>query len=49
MEVHWWPVRFNVTPDELRAAVQEFGSDPQEIEKKLNKAGKESVKNRGED
>ena len=49
LEVHWWSARFNVTPEELHAAVKEFGPDPQEIEKKLNKAGKESFKNLGED
>jgi hypothetical protein len=49
LEVHWWAVRFKVTPEQIHAAVKQFGPSPQEIEMQLSKAGKESFKNLGED
>ena len=47
-EVQWWAVRFSVTPDELRAAVREHGSDAQVIEARLKDAARKSFTNMGE-
>ena len=49
LEVHWWSARFSVTPDALRAAVEEHGPSAEEVQKKLQAAAKASFKKGGED
>jgi hypothetical protein len=49
LEVQWWGVRFSVTPQALRAAVEEHGPNPEEVRKKLHAAARESFKTGGED
>ena len=47
-EVQWWAVRFNVPPEQLRAAVREHGNDAQVIEERLKDATRKSFTNMGE-
>lgn len=47
-EVQWWCGRFGCTPEELRAAVERYGTDPVVIEQKLREAAKVSFTNMGE-
>ena len=49
LEVHWWSARFSVTPEVLRAAVDEHGPSAEEVRKKLQAAARESFKKGGED
>ena len=49
MELHWWSVRFSVTPEALRSAVDEHGPSAEEVRKKLQAAARDSFKKGGED
>ena len=48
-EVRWWCDRFGCTEVALRRAVDEAGPSAAAIERKLKEAGKEALKNTGED
>lgn len=49
LELHWWSARFSVTPEALRAAVDEHGPSAEEVRKKLHAAARTSFKKGGED
>jgi hypothetical protein len=41
-EVQYWSEKFNVTPDELRDAIERAGSEVKEIERTLNQINSNS-------
>ena len=49
LEVQRWSVRFSVTPQALRAAVEELGPSAEDVRKKLHASAKESFDKGGED
>ena len=49
LEVQWWSLRFNVTPQAPRAAVEELGPSAEGVRRKLQAAAKESFDKGGED
>jgi hypothetical protein len=48
-EVRWWSMKFAVTEDQLRSAVDAVGPTPAEIERHLKEAATKSFKSMGED
>jgi len=48
-EVRWWCDRFACTEVALRRAVDNAGQSAAEVERHLREAGKEALKNTGED
>ena len=47
-EIRWWSVKFGVTEDQLRKAVEAVGPTPAEVERHLKEAAGTSLKNMGE-
>ena len=48
-EVHWWCDKFGCTEVALRSAVDRAGPDANGVAHTLKEAGKEALKNTGED
>ena len=48
-EAQYWCARFDATPEEIRACVQAVGPRTEDVERQLRKAGKDVLKNTGED
>ena len=48
-EIRWWGIKFGVTEDQLRRAVDTVGPTTAEVERHLKEAAKESLKSMGED
>ena len=48
-EVQWWCTKFGCTEVALRSAVSRAGSTAAQVERELNKAAKDALKNTGED
>ncbi len=48
-EIQWWCTKFGCTEIALRRAVDIAGPSAADIEREIKKAGKEAMKNTGED
>ena len=48
-EIRWWSMKFSVTEDQLRSAVDAVGPTASEIERHLHEAARISLKSMGED
>jgi hypothetical protein len=48
-EIRWWCMKFGVTEEQLRSAVDTVGPTSAEIERHLKQAARESFKKMGED
>ena len=48
-ELLWWSAELRVTPEQLREAVAQVGSHPDDVRRRLQEAAKASFKNMGED
>ena len=48
-EVRWWSVKFGVTKDQLRKAIEAVGPTPARVKRHLKERARKSFKTIGED